>query len=93
MTLTPKEIVEAEVQKYIQENEISPFANIEMQEKTNELNVDMDANFEAALKEQLGDNLQQGMSDYFTGVIREMIEKMENGEDLDFVESADNEGN
>jgi hypothetical protein len=50
------------------------------------MNVDMDANFEAVLTEQLGDDLQQGMSDYFTAIIKDMMERMENGEDLDFVD-------
>jgi hypothetical protein len=91
-TPTPKEIVEAEVTKYIQENEVSPFVNIEMKEETNELNVDMDANFEALLTEQLGDDLQQGMSDYFTDIIKDMIERMENGEDIDFVDEDSSKG-
>jgi len=77
--LTNIEIIEKHVNKYIEKNGVTPFANIDLQEDGN-LNVDMDSTFEAELTNELKENFSDALSEYFTNVIREMVKKMENGE-------------
>ena len=94
--MTPQEIVEQEVAIYIQENEVSPFANVEMGDEGT-LNVDMDQNFETKLQELLeneGTNIEVALGDYFTEIIKDMVEKIESGEltedDFETQETSEN---
>ena len=80
--LTAQEIVETLVIDYVEKNEVTPFADIDASE-TGLLNVDVDSVFEQELTEALekeGYTLKIGLQDYFTAVIRDLVEAIENGE-------------
>jgi len=94
--LTDVEIVEKLVREYVQENEVSPFVDIQMEEE-GKMNVDMDSGFEKNVKEQTS-NLEQALSDYFSNFFREFMEKIDEGlidedELKELVESAENPSN
>jgi len=78
--MTPQEMIEKEVILYIEKNEVSPFANIEMGDE-GQLNVDMDQDFENKIQEKLQEmdtSIEDALGEYFTSVIRELVEKLEN---------------
>ena len=78
-TLTDLEIVEAEIAKYITENGVTPFANINLGKEGNTIEVDMDQQFENTVKEKVTD-FQEALGQYFQEIIRDLVEKIESGE-------------
>jgi len=81
-TLTNLEIMENAVIEYINEKSVSPFIDISFSDTDTgdtegQLNIDMDKDFEEKLNEEIvknGGNLEETLSEYFTKIIKEMME-------------------
>ena len=78
-TLTDLEIIEKEIQEYVQKNEVSPFARVEIGEDGVSLEVDMDQEFETKITKQVED-INESLGEYFTNLLKEMVEKIDSGE-------------
>jgi hypothetical protein len=77
--ITNLERVELMVAEYIAANGASPFTDIQMNDNGT-IDVDMDERFEKALQETFKDDLNESLGEYFTKIIKELIEAVENGE-------------
>jgi len=69
--------LEGIINKYIEENNVSPFTDIKfVNDETGEIEVEMDTKFEKIIDEEF-ENPSKVMGDYFTQVIKEIVETME----------------
>ena len=75
---TDLEIMEDLVFEYIQENEVSPFVDIQSGEDTNTLQIDMDKEFENNLEKEITGSLEDVVGEFFTNLFKDIIENEEN---------------
>ncbi len=75
---TNLEILEEEIIKYVEQNEVFPFANIDIKE-SGEIIVDVDKDFENKIKENITD-IEETFGEYFTKVIKEKLKAVEDEE-------------
>ncbi len=75
---TNLEILEEEIIKYVEQNEVFPFANIDIKE-SGEIIVDVDKDFENKIKENITD-IEETLGEYFTKVIKEKLKAVEDEE-------------
>ena len=87
--LTNLEKIEKAVNEFIEKNNVSPFIDIRVPENTEESNrieIDMDEGFEKEMTEIIGEeNLTEAFSEYFTKIIKDMLDAIEDGTAPDFI--------
>ena len=68
------------INKYVDETNESPFTDIKfVDDKTGEIEIEMDTKFEKIVNEEFKDS-SKVLGDYFTQVIKEIVEGMEKEE-------------